>query len=259
MKYVASDLKKLFGFTVLFATMTVLMIGTGSAVFADPDASPGATPSPAVVDSIVTVTVISIPPTFMDELIVYDTPTAPGDDGSCPNQIPSGVEAWRLVSNTDTTKSIRAFIPSILSSPTARIEVPFGTGVGSPVTVTATGGAFVTKDGTIPPTAAGLTSVQATWLEVGDTAGTPAPTTDRVGDYRIGVCGRENNLVYASAINYDVSSPFTIQEPVGGEIISVSTTALLLAGASTSALWLVPLVAVAAGAFAVLRFQVYRK
>lgn len=47
-------------------------------------------------------------------------------------------------------------------------------------------------------------------------------------------------------------------EPIGGEILPISTTSLLLAGMSNSAMWLIPLVAIGGGAFALLRFQVLK-
>jgi len=50
------------------------------------------------------------------------------------------------------------------------------------------------------------------------------------------------------------------QSPVAGEILPISTTALLLAGISTNAMWVLPALAVVAGSsFAVLRYQVTRK
>lgn len=257
MKLVIGEVNRLLGFTILFGVMAALMISTIPAAMANPGSSPGAVPDPGAKNSIVYITVVTIPRGWVDEVVVYDTATAPTLVGNiCPLEIPSGIKAWKLVSDTDSTKNIRAFLAP---GGVGKIAAPFGTGVGSPITVTATGGAFVTKDGSVPPTTAGLVLVQATWLEVGDTAGTPPPSTDRVGQYRVGACGKEGVGTYVSASDYELSSPFEIINPVGGEIIPVSTTALLLAGVSTSALWLVPLAAIATGAFVVLRFQVNKK
>lgn len=53
---------------------------------------------------------------------------------------------------------------------------------------------------------------------------------------------------------------FQVLQPVGGEILSIDTTALLIAGASANALWILPALALAAGAaFTVLKLQVSRK
>jgi len=55
-------------------------------------------------------------------------------------------------------------------------------------------------------------------------------------------------------------TPFIVETAVGGEILPINTSALLLAGLTTNALWILPALAVIAGAaFAVLKFQVNRK
>ncbi len=57
-----------------------------------------------------------------------------------------------------------------------------------------------------------------------------------------------------------VSESYTIETPVGGELVSISTTSLLLAGISTNAMWvLTGLIIVAGAAFTVLRFQPIRR
>jgi len=53
---------------------------------------------------------------------------------------------------------------------------------------------------------------------------------------------------------------FNVEVPVGGEILPINTSALLLAGLTTNALWILPALAVAAGAgIVVLKFQLYRR
>lgn len=55
-----------------------------------------------------------------------------------------------------------------------------------------------------------------------------------------------------------VFGEITVSNPIGGEILPISTTSLLLAGMSSNAMWLIPLVAIGGGAFALLRFQVLK-
>ena len=53
------------------------------------------------------------------------------------------------------------------------------------------------------------------------------------------------------------SQSFIVSLPVGGELIPISTTALLIAGISSNALWMLPTLATIAGvSFVLLRFQV---
>jgi len=46
--------------------------------------------------------------------------------------------------------------------------------------------------------------------------------------------------------------------PVGGEILPINSVALMITGISSSAMWLISLVAIGGGAFALLRFQVLK-
>lgn len=73
------------------------------------------------------------------------------------------------------------------------------------------------------------------------------------------ICGFDN----AGTPNvqpFQIIQDFRTQEPVAGEIIPINTTALLIAGISTSPmLVMVGLVAVASGIFTLLRFQVSQK
>ena len=53
---------------------------------------------------------------------------------------------------------------------------------------------------------------------------------------------------------------FNTQKPVAGEILPIDTTALLIAGVSQNSLWILPTLALVAGAaFTLLRIQVHRK
>jgi len=72
--------------------------------------------------------------------------------------------------------------------------------------------------------------------------------------FGINALARESTAALLNAAHPDINYYYTEEE-----IIPIDTTALLLAGFSTSAIWLVPLVALAGGTFAVLRYQVNKK
>ena len=64
----------------------------------------------------------------------------------------------------------------------------------------------------------------------------------------------------AADLDGNVFESYEVAVQVGGSVISTSSTALLLAGISTNALWILPALAGIAGiSFAVLRVQVSRK
>ena len=135
----------------------------------------------------------------------------------------------------------------------------FGTDEGNPTSantnaeaeLTVAGGAGLGKD----------VDLSGEWEETG--AGTlPPDTSEGSGLPRtmsVVTCGQEGSLPLQPQDFYAVGANFDITLPVGGTIIPIDTTALLLAGISSSALWLVPLVALAGGTFAVLRYQVNKK
>jgi hypothetical protein len=57
-----------------------------------------------------------------------------------------------------------------------------------------------------------------------------------------------------------ITQSFIVSLPVGGELIPINTTALLIAGISSNALWMLPTLATVAGvSFVLLRFQVTKK
>jgi len=219
-----------------------------------PDPTTGGNPDPSVQNSILDIEVSSSPKAQIDELIVYDTPTSPDDSDACDLPTSTGTKAWRLVQGSvtgDGTTPIRIAIPS--GALTGLVTAPFGTGVAVEFDVDASGGAEVTNNGNAP-TGSVTTSVKGSWLSVGDVAGTPS--TDRVGDYKVGTCGFENSVLGAAFEGYGL---FSIILPIGGTIIPVSATSLVLAGISSSPLWILPLVAIAGVSFAVLKFQISRK
>ena len=83
-------------------------------------------------------------------------------------------------------------------------------------------------------------------------------TTDAGKAYRMATCGYDQPNSVTS--QYDINDPFDTQPLVGGSIIGIDTTALLIAGISTSQLMILPALGiVAGGAFALLKFQLQRK
>jgi len=129
------------------------------------------------------------------------------------------------------------------------VPTPFGGGSFSLTTA----GASVTSAGGNP----------LHWDEIGTpNDGTDNDDTDVGGitpdDYLYGLCGTDNNIGQSPG-GGGVGAAFNIVAPVGGEILPISTTALFMAGISNSALWMIPLVGMAGGAFVLLRYQVLKE
>jgi len=92
------------------------------------------------------------------------------------------------------------------------------------------------------------------WVELTGGAGTDQ--TNLAGLYIFANCA---TLLTGSAPDSTQTS-FFVQVPVGGEILPINTSALLLAGLTTNALWILPSLAVIAGAgIVILKFQLNRK
>jgi hypothetical protein len=258
MKITSSDVKRFSSISIMLFAVTALLTSMPAAMAA-PDPSIGGNTITQNGAGTITISVgAGTPPILGDSIRVYDQSKAlTAIDGACPMSDPAieGVTTWELRADSDTTKKIDYRFPVGSVSATS-VKVNFGTGIGisgTPVTVTVDSPAELSIGGVFQ--GAGV-SVLGRWVEVTDNAGTTgatAPSTARIGLYAVVTCGTEGGQPS------EVSGNLSVVKPVAGEIIPVSTTALLLAGVSTSALWLVPLAAVAVGAFAVLRLQVLRK
>ncbi len=80
------------------------------------------------------------------------------------------------------------------------------------------------------------------WKEVVSGLKNTDTVSQVVGDiHRYDVCGFDTN----QPNQYDVLNNWTIQAPVGGSILAIDTTALLIAGVFSTGLWMIP--AAAAG------------
>lgn len=123
-----------------------------------------------------------------------------------------------------------------------QVKVRFGTsGTVSPV-VTLNGGDGVTLSGTV-----------LEWVNILP-ANSDLDTLSKLGQYGWESCGTE----LAGQADWSVEESILVQLPVGGEILPISTTALLLAGMSTSAMWIVPTIGTIAGAGIAL-YKIQRK
>lgn len=174
-----------------------------------------------------------------------------GQDGICDFENPdTNLRVWDL--RRSTTPSAEGYALFDLDNDGDFFIATFGD--GSPSTVTFSAGGSAQGSGNF------------FWYDVnGGGAGTDTidelvPFSNVASDprYRYVVCGAETSTQVGDSYTSQKDSFFT-QKPVGGSILSINTTALLIAGMSSNALWLAPLAAVAAGAFAVLRFQVSRR
>ncbi len=91
------------------------------------------------------------------------------------------------------------------------------------------------------------------WVEL--VQGAQTDQTVLAGLYLFAVCGTLGTGGPDSTF-----TPFIVETAVGGEILPINTSALLLAGLTTNALWILPALAVIAGAgIAVLTFQLNRR
>src|SRR3990172_9067614 len=180
------------------------------------------------------------------EITVYDQAATLADNSACPVDLPGAggnvpvtTATWRLRNIADT-EDIRYFLPSGSS-----LSVPFGAITGySNTVVTGVGGAKFTTDGTDPAISGTATTspVAAKWVSV---VGGPilAPNTARVGIYQIATCGTEP----PSNSGMEASGAFEATLQVGGEILSINSAAVLIAGISTSAIWMFPTVGAIVG------------
>ena len=141
-------------------------------------------------------------------------------------------------------------------------------GIASPVAGT-TGSpiVYLTSGGVGSPVAAGTLR----WIQtVGPSPGTfgidhtvPNPT-NLEGQRFIVACGCDDpgadGFCAGSDTDGVVAESYRVVKPVGGKILPIDTTALLIAGMSSTGLWVLPMLGVIAGvSFALLKFQVIKK
>jgi len=140
-----------------------------------------------------------------------------------------------------------------ITQTTDSLKIPFGVN-GATVTPTKTPGVTLSDN-------------QGVWVQTSESPnpGTMDDTIDFLTDdvgapYRVATCGYDNEGQAGDKFQYLVNDPFGTQALVGGTIMAIDTTALLIAGISTSQLMILPALGiVAGGAFALLKFQLQRK
>ncbi len=252
---------KLSSMAILLVAVGAMMIPAMPSAMAMPDASIGGSSTVSDGTSTITITVgaaTSALDVEGERIRVYDD--SKGNVGttgaSCPLPDPSATDAgvvttWELRSSADEDDVIDFIFP-VGSSSTTGLTVPFGTGV-NPVTVNIDAPGELSIGGV--DQGAGV-SVSAVWKEVTDNiggTGTTAPDTSRLGFYGIYSCGDE----FSGQNQFEIDGNFLVQLPVGGTILPVSMSSLLIAGLSMNSMWMLPLMGAAVGVVAL--FKVKRK
>ena len=121
--------------------------------------------------------------------------------------------------------------------------MPWGTGATFSITQTGAG----TLSGTGP----------YHWADSAGAPGTPADSTAILDTFSFVTCGTEGAT--SPGLDYSGDAQFQIVPPVAGEILPIDMTAVLVAGAFTNQMMLLPILGlVAASAFVILKFQVRR-
>ena len=161
-----------------------------------------------------------------------------GTSAPCPLPGPAGISKWVLRDPTDSF-DVRYHIPSFLGT----VSAPFGTGLTQPfeVTTSSSPDSKVTNDGSDPSTS-GTNKVMAIWVDVENGLSPSTDSRDAPTFYRALSCGTDDAGVYED------EGFFKTVKPVGGYVIPTSTAALLLAGFSMSAVWMLPAIVATAGA-----------
>lgn len=242
MKHSVNDVKRHSGLVLLFAAVVAISAASimPQAMADTPNQS--LLPDPPIVNNPVTITIEGKAPQaphFGERIRVMEPGWTSGGGLAAPCTAlsiaaPNSYSVWELQSGgSPVTYTLQAG---------DQLKITFGSGGAPTVTLINTSGNSA------------VTAGPYTWVDVG--VGGGVHNTSQLAAYTYGSCGKDGNQ---AGNNFQQTDEFTPVKPVGGEIIPISTTALLLAGMSTSALWLVPLAAVAVGAFTVLRLQVNRK
>ncbi|MEM3084141.1 MAG: hypothetical protein QXP61_03535, partial [Nitrososphaerales archaeon] len=196
----------------------IILAGSFVPVFAN---TPGVTPDPNNI-SAGTSTEIVITSNFSGTtsgtfIRAYDPDAAFGDVGFCNAAVtPAGATVWELrKSGTTVTYSLPA---------NSSIRIPFGT--GGTFDITRLGGATVNPGGT-----GGYSWVIIDGPNVAD-------NTNELGLYIFCTIGSEGITPYLGLGTLQVTAPV----PVGGELLSIDATALLIAGVFTNSFFMLPFI-----------------
>ena len=180
--------------------------------------------------------------TISDGITVYNTDKNSAENegsaglGNCPDGSEAGlsaVDSWQLVRASDDAVIGYKFLAdndNILG----QVTVKHGTGIGTTsvntVKVFANTETILTVNGADVAGGAG-TDIDAYWKIAN---GANVMNSDNVGSQSFLSCGTEGTP------NYIGGAQVEIEKPIGGEILSINTSALVLAGLTTSAVWILP-------------------
>ena len=232
---------RLSGFLFMLAGIGGLLVTSLPQAFADPDVTPGCVPGVVFAGQfcIVKITGNAIQ-TRGDLTQVHDQEVDPDDDNTCANGLPNPsalVNVWIPVSDDASENPIRYWEPQSTS-----VYFPFNDGSG--LIATSDTAAKLTSDGS-DPSVSGVDSVAFKWKNLNfplvkpKTDTRPAPSL-----LNILTCGKEGSQLQ---LNFQSRGFFETVLPVGGEILPINSAALLIAGISTSAMWILPTVGTIAG------------
>jgi len=245
MKLMSSNFQRILCLGVLFAGIAVLIIPDA---FAMPGPGTERVPSKPIVDETIIFKIIAnnLATHEINKLRAYDTGQTVGIAGipAQPDCVLAGgdvgVTVWELQRAGSTLKF------DVEAGQT--FAVKFGKGLAP----TFPGNTAVNFD----PAAGAFTWTVVDGPNVANNIDDLVQSTDvPLAPYQWAACGIE-----LDDTPFIFSDSFFTQIAVAGELIPIQTSALLLAGFNANAIWILPaLVAVAGGAFAVLRFQVQRK
>jgi len=269
-----SNVSRLFGITILFAAVSALLISG----IPDAMAMPGPQLLPAFPTGQAvrgTTAQIEVDGGFIftdvDEVVSYDGTVTFAIPGSCPTPAPNTGNKLTLVDNNGRPVGFRLDETGNLN---AEVLMPYGGGTPfNLASVTINGPGVVTFYFNADPSMPAVFPIH--WEDligsldgnVGDD-GIADDTTNLPAGTQIifAVCGLEGASLTGAPPGRPTPSIFLtigtllIVAPLAGVVLSIDTAALLLAGATANAVWIMAIMGViAGGTFALLRFQVRRQ
>jgi len=239
MKFIG-NVMRLSGFIFMLASIGALLVPSIPGAFAMPDVTPGCVPGVIFEGQFCIVKITANNKARGDETAVYDQVANPDDDDTCEDGLPNAnplVNVWLAVSDDASDFPIRYYTPQGTS-----VFFPFNDGAG--LIATNDGTSKLTSDGSDPSTISGQNSVNFKWKNLN---GADPPKTDtRPAPSLLNIlsCGDEGSVFQ---LDYQSRGFFETVVPVGGEILPINSAALLIAGISTSAIWIFPTVGTIVG------------
>ena len=141
----------------------------------------------------------------------------------------------------------QAVIITLTSNPLDSISVTFGNSGGA-ANLVMTGSATVTDTagaGSAMPLMWAVVQFEASLVDaIGDDSDDTVMNT--IGGWTFAHCGNDGTLLATPGPTFQ-SNPWQVVFPVSGEIIPINTSALLIAGLMTNAMWIAPTLGVLAG------------